>query len=636
MHQKRNSQRSVDPATIKVLEKADREGLSTIWTRHERMEPRCGFGELGICCNLCLMGPCRIDPFSEEDQAGCCGATVDAIVARNLARAVAGGAAAHADHGRGLALTLLAAASGEAADFMIGDREKLRRLAGELGVSAEGEDLEIANRVAEGLLSQFGQQEGDLLLARRAPEGQQTNWRNAGLFPRGIDRDIVEILHRTHEGVDADYRNILRGAIRTSLADGWGGSMVATEISDILFCSPWPIRAQVNLGVLKEDEVNVVVHGHEPSLAEMMVRASREPELLEKARSVGAGGVNLAGMCCSANEILMRKGFPVAGNFLQQELAIATGAVEMMAVDVQCVVPGIAQIADCYHTKLVTTSPKARIPGVQHIPFEETRALDIARELLSLAVENFAHRDPSRVEIPTEKMDLVAGFTAENIFHHLGGRFRSTYRPLNDGIAAGRIRGVVGVVGCSTPKKVHDESHLTLVKHLLSKDVLVVQTGCAAIACGKAGLMKPEAAWEFAGEGLREICEAVGIPPVLHMGSCVDNSRILMACTEMVREGGIGEEISQLPVAAVAPEAMSEKAVTIAFYAAASGIFTVFAPPPRVHGSRKVLEFLCEEMEDLVGGRFAFEDDATEAANRVIAHLDEKRGALKLKPMMYQ
>ncbi len=627
--------RSVDSATVQTLAKAEREGLSTIWTRHEQMEPRCGFGELGICCTLCLMGPCRIDPFQEEEQQGCCGASADAIVARNFARAVAGGVAAHSDHGRGLALTLLATARGETKDFRIGDSEKLGRLADEFGVSREGNELEIAGRVAEAILHQFGRQEGNLVSARRAPEGQQEFWKSADVFPRGIDRDIVEALHRTHVGVDSDYRSILLGACRTALADGWGGSMLATDISDVLFSSPWPVRAQVNLGVLREDEVNIVVHGHEPSLAEMMVRASREPDLLKKAESLGARGINLAGICCSANEILMRQGLPVAGNFLQQELAIATGAVEMMAVDVQCILPGVGEIAACYHTRMVTTSPKAKIPGVQHVPFEEARALEVARELISSAVENFPNRDPSRVEIPEEKMDLVAGFTAENIFHHLGGRYRSSYRPLNDGIASGRIRGVVAVIGCNTPKKVHDESHLQLVRDLLSKDVLVVQTGCAAIACAKAGLMKPEAAWESAGKGLREICEAVGIPPVLHMGSCVDNSRILMACTEMVREGGIGEDISQLPVAGVAPEAMSEKAVAIATYTAASGIMTVFAPPPRVHGSTNVLEFLGDEMASILGGRLVFEEDATSAAARVLKHLDQQREALKLKPMMY-
>ncbi len=627
--------RSVDSATIQALAKAEREGLSTVWARHERMEPRCGFGELGICCNLCLMGPCRIDPFREEEQQGCCGASVDAIVARNLARGVAGGAAAHADHGRGLALTLLRTARGEARDFRVGDPEKLGRLADEFGVSRDGSDLDVAGRVAEAMLFQFGRQEGDLVPAKRAPEGQQTMWKSAGVFPRGIDRDVVEILHRTHEGVDADARSILLAACRTALADGWGGSMMATDVSDVLFSSPWPVRAEVNLGVLKEDEVNVVVHGHEPSLAEMMVRAAREPAMLERAKATGAKGINLVGICCSANEILMRQGLPVAGNFLQQELAIATGAVEMMAVDVQCILPGVEQIAGCYHTRMVTTSPKARIPGVRHVPFEEKRALEVARELISSAVENFSNRDASRVEIPEEKMDLVAGFTAENIFHHLGGRYRSSYRPLNDGIAAGRLRGVAAVIGCNTPKKVHDESHLQLVRDLLSRDVLVVQTGCAAIACAKAGLMKPEAAWESAGQGLREICETVGIPPVLHMGSCVDNSRILMACTEMVREGGIGEDISQLPVAGVAPEAMSEKAIAIATYAAASGILTVFAPPPRVHGSANVVKFLAEDMEELLGGRLVFEDDAGAAAARVVEHLDRQREALKLKPMMY-
>jgi len=583
------------------------------------------------------MGPCRIKPKGPDDQSGCCGADRDTIVARNLARAIAGGAAAHSDHGRGIAKTLLLAAKGEAPDFILSNTDKLTKLAEEFGINTDDLSVnQIAEKVAEFALSQFGQQEDSLIFINRAPENQQKSWKSLGVTPRGIDREIVETMHRTHEGVDIDYKNIIQAGIKCALGDGWGGSMLATEISDILFGSPCPVRSTVNLGVIEKNKVNIIVHGHEPSLSEMLVRAAKDKEIIEYCKEAGAEGVNLAGICCTANEILMRQGMPIAGNFLQQELAIITGAVEAMAVDVQCVLPSLKEISSCYHTKLFTTSKKAKMPGVEHIEFSDENARNVAKEIIKKAIENFKNRNPDKINIPDKNNGIVAGFTTENIFHHLGGTFRGTYRPLNDAIMDGRIRGVAAVVGCNTTKIVHDYAHLSIVKELIKNDVLVVQTGCAAIACAKAGLLQPEAAFQFAGKGLQEVCEAVGIPPVLHMGSCVDNSRILIACCEMVNEGGIGEDISRLPVVAVAPEAMSEKAVSIAFYAAASGVFTVFAPPPRIMGSTNVLNFICDEMEDVLGGKFAFISDPEKSIPVIINHINSKRDALKLKPMMYE
>jgi len=578
------------------------------------------------------MGPCRVI----GDQVGVCGANADTIVARNLARMIAGGAAAHSDHGRDVAMTLLAMAEGEAKDYTIKSQEKLLALAEEYGIKIEGkEPKKIAKEIAEIALSEFGQQQGKLRFLARAPKRRQERWEALGVWPRGIDREVVELMHRTHMGVDNDYRNILKAGMRTALADGWGGSMIATDLQDVLLGSPAPIRAKVNLGVLKEDQVNIIIHGHEPLLSDMIVEASLQSDLIALAKEKGATGINLAGICCTANEILMRRGVPSAGSFLQQELAIGTGAADAMVVDVQCVMPSLPRVASCFHTKLITTSPKAKMPGVEHIEFEEKRAMEIAREIVRAAVENFPNRIPGAVNIPKDTMDLVAGFTAEYVFRLLGGRFRPSYRPLNNGIIEGRLRGVVGVVGCTNPKHVVEACHIDMVKELIRHDVLVVQTGCSAVACAKDGLLRPEAAQEFAGRGLQEICEAVGIPPVLHMGSCVDNSRILIACCEVLREGGLGEDIADLPVAAAAPEWMSEKAVAIGSYAVGSGILTVFSHPLPVTGSEAVEEYLTSGIEKDYGGRWAFEADPIKAAHLIIDHLDKKREALKLKPMMY-
>ncbi len=633
-----NSKKMRDPASQQALAAAKAAEMATALDRYEAQQPQCGFGQMGICCRNCNMGPCRIDPFGEGPQTGVCGATADTIVARNLLRMIAAGAAAHSDHGRDVAHTFLLMAKGEAKDYTITDELKLRQMAVEYGVEIEGKtSQEIALALGELALAEFGQQEGELKLAARAPEKRQQLWRNLGVMPRGIDREIVECMHRTHIGVDADYRNILRHGIRTALGDGWGGSMIATDLQDVMLGSPVPIRAKVNLGVLSKDKVNIVVHGHEPILSEMIVEAAREPEMLKLAEEKGAKGIQLSGLCCTANEVLMRQGIPVAGQFLQQELAIATGAVEAMIVDVQCLMPALADAARCFHTELITTSPKGRMPGVRHIEFDEEHALDVAREIVRAGIERFPQRRQESVNIPEHTMDLVAGFTAEYVFKLLGGRFRPSYRPLNNGIIEGRLRGVAGVVGCVNPNiQPVDSGHVEMVKELIRNDVLVVQTGCSAIACAKEGLMTPEAAFQYAGKGLQEICETVGIPPVLHVGSCVDNSRILIACSEMIREGGLGEDISDMPVAGAAPEWMSEKAVSIGMYVVGSGIFTVFGTPLPVGGSQAVYDYLTKEMVDEVGAGWAFEKDPVAAARLMIEHMNEKRAALKLRPMMYE
>ncbi|MDI6758565.1 MAG: anaerobic carbon-monoxide dehydrogenase catalytic subunit, partial [Candidatus Omnitrophota bacterium] len=490
---------------------------------------------------------------------------------------------------------------------------------------------QLAKELSRKLLDEFGRQEGELVFIKRAPKKRQAIWKKLGITPRGIDREVVELLHTTTMGVDNDYKNIINNGMRCSLSDGWGGSMIATDAQDIVLGSPQPIRGKVNLGVLKENYVNIVVHGHEPILSEMAVKAASDPELVKLAQEKGAQGINLAGICCTANEVLMRHGIPVAGNFLQQELAIITGAVEVMMVDVQCIMPALGEVASCFHTKLITTSPKARFPGVTHIEFKPENAYETAKQIVKLSIENFPNRNKERVNIPKQEMDLVAGFTKENVFQILGGKYRATYKPLNEAIISGKLRGLAGVVGCNNPKQTHDYFHTTLVKELIKNDVLVLQTGCSAIACAKQGLLIPEAAMKYAGPGLQEICEAVGIPPVLHLGSCVDNSRILTAAAAVIAEGGLGEDLSDIPACGCAPEWMSEKAVTIGFYFVASGVYTIFGSSPfATLGSKNLTDYLTKDLEQVVGARFDFCDDPIKMAKLMIEHIDKKRQALKL------
>jgi carbon-monoxide dehydrogenase catalytic subunit len=608
--------RSIDPASQDMLDVCQRAGLETAWDRYEKQQPQCGFGELGLCCRNCNMGPCRIDPFGEGAVKGVCGATADIIVARNLLRSIAAGAAAHSDHARDVAHTFKEVVSGRASSYSIKDPEKMERLKKEYGV-----DSEVA--LADSIMAEFGKQDGPIQFTRRAPAKRLELWKKLGIEPRGIDREIVECMHRTHMGVDNDYVNLILHGLRTSLADGWGGSMIATELQDVLFGTPKPTFSEANLGVLEPNKVNVIVHGHEPLLSEMIVAAASDPEMVELAKKQGALGINVAGMCCTGNEVLMRHGVPVAGNFLQQELAVATGAVDAMVVDVQCVMPALGALAGCFHTLFISTSPKAKFPGAVHMEFHEETALETAKAIVSEAVKNYKNRNASKIHIPKEKSKCMVGFSVETIVGALGG----TLDPLLGAIKSGAIRGIGAVVGCNNPKVVHDYGHVNLVKELIKNDVLVVNTGCNAQACAKAGLLLPEAA-EMAGEGLKGVCKALGIPPVLHMGSCVDISRILVAAAAIAN--ALGVDISDLPAAGAAPEWMSEKAVAIGAYVIGSGVFTVLGTVPPVLGSAAVAGLLTSGAKDVIGATFAVEPDPFKAASLMIEHIDSQRKKLGL------
>ena len=619
---KEAEKRALDKTDQEIIEKAMYDGIETAWDRLAKQQPQCGFGQLGVCCNRCAMGPCRIDPFGNGPTRGVCGATADLIVARNLLDDLSVGAAAHSDHGREVLEVLLDTAEGKSQGYEILDEIKLKVVAEEYGIKTKGRKKEeIAKDLALAMLNEFGTIKNKIQLAERAPEKTKKMWNEVGIMPRSVDREIVESMHRIHMGVGADYSNILLHGLRTSLSDGWGGSMMATDGSDILFGTPTPNTAWVNLSVLSKDKVNIVLHGHNPILSEMVVKAAEDPALKNLAKEKGAKGINLVGMCCTGNELLMRHGIPIAGNMLDQELAIATGAVELMLIDYQCIFPSITHTASCYHTKVVATSEKSKVPGAIYMEFKPETALSTAKEIVKMAIENFPNRNPDRVKIPDKPVKMMAGFSEEAIRKALGG----SYKPLIDAIASGKIKGIAGVVGCNNPKIKQDYAHVTLGKELIKRNILVAETGCAAIASGKAGLLLPEAA-DMAGEGLKSVCKALGIPPVLHMGSCVDCSRILVLAANVAKEMGVG--IEDLPVVGSAPEWYSQKAVSIGSYFVASGVTTHLGIPPKIFGSPNVVDLLTNKLRDSINATFFVEPDPVKAADKLEAEIMRKRKAL--------
>ncbi len=615
-------------ATAQMLEKAKRDGVETAFDRALSMKA-CPIGADSACCKHCAMGPCRLNAKDPYGKVGVCGATIDTIMARNFARMVAAGGSAHTDHGMSMLDLFREVVNGNIQDYQIKDVQKLEEVAASIGIEVKDRSVkDIATDLYKELERTYTQVEGEIPFVKRVPEKTLETWRKHGVVPRGAMREIMELMHRTHMGVDQHYENIVKQCSRTALADGWGGSMVATEISDILFGTPTPVSVEVNMGVLKEDHVNIIVHGHEPNMFESMLESVNEPTLIKAAKDAGANGIILAGMCCSGAEMMSRHGVPHAGNFMSTEAVIITGAVDAMCVDVQCIKQGLVKVGECYGTPIITTNPRCHIEGALHIEFHEHEPKACTDEVVIKAITRFKNRK-AKVEIPNIKNIGIHGFSAEYINYMLGGTFRGSYTPLNDNIINGRIRGVAGVVGCTNPRVKHDWVHVELVKELIKNDVLVLQTGCSQITLAKAGLLTPEAA-HMAGPGLSEVCETVGMPPVLGMGSCVDNSRILVAASEMVKAGGLGNSIADLPAAGAAPEWMSEKAISIGHYFVASGVYTVFGVTFPIVENTKFHHLLFEGLETKGFGKWGFEPDPYKMAKMMIAHIDKKRKALGL------
>jgi len=619
----------MEAATASLLENGKKVGADSWQQRVKNQTPHCGFGEAGTCCRICSMGPCRITPKAPR---GICGCDVHGIVGRNYLRFTAGGAAAHSDHGREICHTLYQAS--ESGNYQVKDPEKLVRIAHEWGVETEGKDIyTLAHEMAEMALMEYGKPFGVSRWLSRAPEHTRKLWHEAGVEPRAIDREVSQSLHMTHMGCSSLPEALIHQSMRAGLADGWGGSMCGTEFSDVLFGTPKPIDTTANLGVMEKDMVNIIVHGHDPSLSEMVVFYANDPAMIALAKAEGAKGINVAGVCCTSNEVAMRHGIPMAGNFLQQENVVLTGACEAIVVDVQCIFPALGPLSKCFHTKFITTSDIARMPDSDFIHFSAETAGENAKAIVKMAIENFKNRKPELINIPQMKQKATVGYSVEAIKKCLDGVTNShieqlgTLKPLADVVKAGVLRGAVAMVGCNNPKVRPDYAHIGLMKKLLKNDIILVLSGCSAQAAAKAGLMD-KSAREYCGEGLKRVCELVDIPPVLHMGSCVDISRMMVLASDLAMDWGCN--ISQLPLVGCAPEWMSEKAVSIGNYVVATGIDTFLGVDPYTKGSTEVTELLQGEtgVKKWLEANYTVELDIDKLGDRMVERIEEKRAAL--------
>ncbi|MHB8843683.1 MAG: anaerobic carbon-monoxide dehydrogenase catalytic subunit [Nitrospirota bacterium] len=630
-------EKSVDKATLSALKAAEASGIRTVWDRYEAQKPQCGFGEAGLCCRNCMQGPCRIDPFGEGAQTGVCGANADVMVARWVSRAVAAGTASHGGHAKHLAHTLLKAANGEAADYPIKDEAKLRAVAARIGVTG-GDVKTLARNVALKALEEFSEKESPLTwAASTVTKGRVDTFVKLGVVPTGIDSVVAESMHRTTYGVDADPVNLLLGAVKCSLAD-YAGCHLATDLADILFGTPQPAATSANLGVLKKNAVNIAVHGHNPLLSDMIAQVADDKALNDKAKAAGApGGINVVGVCCTGNEVMMRHKIPLATSSVSQETAILTGALDAMVVDYQCIMPSLANVAECYHTRLITTMSIAKIPKATHIEFQEANARASAAQIISAAIDAFKRRDPKKIAIPDVSSQAIVGFSTETILGALSMVNKDDpLKPLIDNIVSGNIYGVCLFAGCNTVKVTQDANYVAMIKELAKKNVLILATGCASGAFARHGFMTPEATNKYAGAGLKAVLTAVGraaglggpLPLVLHMGSCVDNSRAADVAVAVANK--LGVDLHQLPVVASAPEAVTEKAVAIGTWAVAAGLPTHLGVVPPVLGSKVVTQVLTSTAKDLFGGWFIVEPDPVKASGLLLSAMAERRRGLGL------
>lgn len=619
----------VDELSAYMYEVARKDDMQTIYERFACQQPQCAFGTLGVCCTLCTDGPCQI---TRKATRGVCGASADLIVARNLLMKCAQGTVANVYHARNVARTLQAVGEGKS-DYRIKDAEKLRAVASRFGINGSRSDEEIARDFGAFYIDQINSNDYDpmKLVEVLAPPKRLEVWRKLGIVPGGPNSEAATGLSKGMTNVNNDVVDLLLHCLRLGIANEYAGLFGITTMQEILTGTAAPNEGSVNVGVLDPDAVNVMMHGHQPLLAIKVLEAARDKSWQEKARAAGAkNGLKIYGSLCEGQQI-----FNIAseykdvfhgqmGNWIQQELILATGAVDVLAFDYNCVMPSMSeQFAPKYHTKMISTDKVIRQGGVERLEFEPDKANTIAEGILARAIEAFGNRGP--VNVPAVKHNAVAGFTTESVVGALGG----TVQPLIDVIADGSVKGVAAVVGCTTVREFNSGAHITgLAQELIKRNILVIGAGCCSSAMQNAGLMAGEAAAE-AGKGLNAVCGSLGVPPCLSYGSCTDIGKII--ATTVAVADALGVDVPELPVVASAPEYMEQKAVADAFTAVAFGLALHLSPAPPVLGSPLVTKVLTEDVEQLTGGRVFVELDPVKSADAIEAHIDRKRESLGLK-----
>lgn len=637
------SQRILDQETTEMLQHANSLGIDTIFQRQAntigssvQIEKRCSFGSLGLCCKQCAMGPCRIRQQdglkNNQNNRGICGADANTIAARNLLMMVARGTAAHASHAKYIALMLLNNANRKT-QFGLKDPQKLKEISKKIKINGDRSIDDLTYTVGQNALSDILGNNKYMNFASSYLPLDNTLF-DLGVIPKSVGHELLEEGHETSMGTMTDHTSLILHAARLGLAD-ITSLIISSELQDAVFGIPKPVSSRIGINVLDAKKVNIVIHGHAQFLSEKIIEFSEDKELLDKAKRLGAQGINIVGCCCSGNEMLIRHGIPLASSNLEQELVITTGLVEAFVVDVQCIFPNIENVAAKFHTKLISTMKEGRFTKAEHIQFEEEHADDIARKIVNLAIENFPNRGDDIFLPDSEPRELMAGFSIESCIDTLSRLNQDDpLKAFTDEIVSGNIKGIVLLCGCTSPRST--AKHAALARELMAQNVLVVATGCAAQACARAGLLSPDATKMFAGNKLKKVLEVLGkaanldgpLPPVWHFGSCIDNARIIILISMIAQKLGI--HVKDLPIASSAAEWVTEKAAAIGTGAVALGITVHLGAAPPVLGSKEVVSLVTEKAEQIFGGKFIVEQDPVFASEIILEHIQKKREKLGL------
>ena len=608
-----------------MYEKVREDGLTNVADRYEAQGNRCAFCAEGLSCQLCSNGPCRITKRAER---GVCGIDANGMVMRNLLHKNIMGISAYTYHARDAAKTLGATAEGRT-PFDIKDEAKLSFFAGALnlnGTSVNEKALQLANAISSSINQ--SSDEKSVMVEIFAPTSRKEIWHQLGIFPGGPAHEIIDATTRSMTNIDGDYVSLAKTALRLGIASCYGALVPLELAQDILFGTPSPHAAEVDLGIIDPDYVNIVPNGHEPFVGAALIQLAKDEETQRLARAAGAKGLRIIGSIETGQELMQR--YPcddvfvgLTGNWLNQEYAIATGGIDLFVMDMNCSVPSLKSVADRYGTRLVAVSKLVGVNGVdEHIDYAPEKVESQAGELINLAIENFQKRDLNKAVRGLKKTEIITGFSTEAVLQALGG----SLDPLLDVIKNGALKGVVALVSCTTLKNGGQDVMTTAVaKELIARDILVLSAGCGNAATQVAGL-NSLSAQELAGPGLKAVCQQLNIPPVLSFGTCSDVGRLVLLVTAVA--DALGVDPSQLPVAVTAPEYMEQKATIDAFGAVAFGLYTHVSPLPPVAGAPDVVKLLTQDVEDLVGGKLAVEEDPIEAVDGIERHINKKRLAL--------
>jgi carbon-monoxide dehydrogenase catalytic subunit len=613
----------------RLYDQVKQNGLSSVADRYQAQDRiRCRtYCEKGLSCQLCSNGPCRIIPGRVE--RGVCGIDAKGMVIRNLLHLNNMGIAAYTFHCKDTAETLKATALGKT-PFELKNIAKLDYLAQTLEINTVKDANTKAFMVAEAVLDSLYQDtdEESLMVTKFAPESRKKIWRELGILPGGPLNEILEATTRSMTNIDGDWISLAKTALRLGIASTYGALVPLEIMQDIIFGTPTPHEAEVDLGLLDPAYVNILPNGHEPFVGAALIEVARRPEVQEKAKRAGAKGIHIVGSIETGQELMQRYACDdvfvgLTGNWINQEYALATGAVDLFAMDMNCSVPNLKEYADKYGTTLVSVSRLVAIPGVEkRIDYLPEKVEQQALELIDLAIENFKHRRGKPTAGGLKKTKILTGFSNEAVLSALGG----SLDPLLDLIKNGTILGVTALVSCTSLKNGGQDVLTTAVgKELIKRNILVLSAGCGNGACQVGGLCSIPAQ-EWAGDGLKAVCKQLGIPPVLSFGTCSDTGRLLLLVTAVA--DALGVDPSQLPVAVTAPEYMEQKATIDAFGAVAFGLYTHVSPTPPVTGSPEVVQLLTRDVEQLVGGKLAVGDDPVQIADGIEEHIKQKRKAL--------